>query len=48
MVRWATLGQLDAMAATAGFCVESRWSTMNCAPFTDDSTQHVTIYRLTG
>lgn len=48
MVRWATLGQLDAMAATAGFCVESRWSTMDCSPFTDDSTQHVTVYRLTG
>ncbi len=48
MVRWATPEQLDAMAAAAGFSVESRWSTMDGEPFTDESAQHVTVYRLTG
>jgi SAM-dependent methyltransferase len=48
MVRWATLEQLDAMAAAAGLSVESRWSSMDGEPFTDESSQHVTVYRLTG
>lgn len=48
MVRWATPEQLDAMAAAAGFVTEARWSTMDGEPFTDDSAQHVTVYRLTA
>ena len=44
-IRWATPAQLDEMALAAGFTVESRWSDMAGAPFTDDSTHHVTVYR---
>ncbi len=45
-IRWATPEQLDDMAIAAGFTVQSRWSDMSGAPFTDDSTHHVTVYRL--
>ncbi len=45
-VRWATTDQLDAMAAAAGFDVEERFGSMSGETFTDDSTQHVTVYRL--
>ena len=45
-IRWATPEQLDDMATAAGFTVRSRWSDMSGAPFTDDSTHHVTVYRL--
>jgi SAM-dependent methyltransferase len=45
-VRWATVQQLDAMATAAGFDVEERFGSMTGEPFTDDSTQHVTVYRL--
>jgi SAM-dependent methyltransferase len=45
-IRWATPTQLDAMAMAAGFTVESRWGDMSRAPFDDDSTHHVTVYRL--
>lgn len=48
MVRWATPVQLDAMAAAAGLSVESRWSTMDGEPFTDESAQHITVYRRSG
>ena len=46
-IRWATPEQLDAMAVAAGFTVEARWGDMSGAAFTDDSTHHVTVYRLT-
>ena len=45
-IRWADPDELDEMAAAAGFGVESRWADMSGAPFTDDSTHHVTVYRL--
>lgn len=45
-VRWATIDELDAMATAVGFEVEARFGSMAGEPFTDDSTQHVTIYRL--
>ncbi len=45
-IRWATPAQLDAMAVAAGFSVESRWGDMSQVPFDDDSTHHVTVYRL--
>ncbi len=45
-VRWATVEQLDAMAAAAGFDMEERFGSMSGEPFTDDSAQHVTVYRL--
>jgi SAM-dependent methyltransferase len=45
-IRWATPEQLDGMAAAAGLVLESRWSDMAGTEFTDDSTHHVTVYRL--
>ena len=44
-IRWATPVQLDAMATAAGLRLADRWSDMAGAPFTDDSTQHVSVYR---
>lgn len=44
-IRWATLDQLDAMAAAAGFVLESRWSNWLGAPFDTDSANHVSVYR---
>ncbi len=44
-IRWATPPQLDAMATAAGFRLADRWADMAGTPFTDDSTQHVTVYR---
>ena len=44
-IRWATPAQLDDMATAAGLRLDQRWGDMSCAPFTDDSTQHVSVYR---
>jgi SAM-dependent methyltransferase len=44
-IRWATVGQLDEMAAAAGLRLDERRADMAGAPFTDDSAQHVSIYR---
>ncbi|RLE26761.1 MAG: SAM-dependent methyltransferase [Actinobacteria bacterium] len=44
-IRWASPEQLDAMAATAGFTVETRTGDMMGSDFNDASAQHVTIYR---
>lgn len=44
-IRWATVGQLDGMAAAAGFHVAERWAGFDRSPFTPDSTRHVTVYR---
>ncbi len=44
-IRWSTPEQLDAMAADAGLRLDRRWSDMTGTPFTDDSTQHVSLYR---
>jgi SAM-dependent methyltransferase len=46
-IRWATPAQLDAMAAAAGLQLDERMADMSGAPFADDSTQHVSIYRRT-
>jgi SAM-dependent methyltransferase len=46
-IRWATPRQLDAMATNAGFRLADRWADMTGAAFTDDSTQHVSVYRRT-
>jgi len=46
-IRWATIEQLDSMAAAAGFDVAERFGSMAGDVFTDDSSQHVTVYRLT-
>jgi len=47
-IRWAAPDELDAMASAAGFAVEHRWADMTAAPFDDDSSGHVTVYRLGG
>ena len=47
-VRPRTPGQLDAMAAAAGFEVDSRHGGWRGEPFDDRSDRHVTVYRLTG
>ncbi len=45
-IRWATPGQLDEMAATAGMLLESRWGGFDRSPFDADSARHVSVYRL--
>ena len=45
-IRWSSVAELDAMAQAAGFVVEERLADMAGSTFDDDSTQHVTIYRL--
>src|SRR6056297_874480 len=44
-IRWATPAQLDAMATAAGLRLADRWADMTRTPFSDDTTQHVSIYR---
>ena len=44
-IRWATPGELDAMAAAAGLSLAERWADMAMTPFTDDSPHHVSVYR---
>jgi SAM-dependent methyltransferase len=45
-IRWATPSQLDAMATAGGLRLADRWADMAGSPFTDESTQHVSVYRL--
>ena len=47
-IRWATPAQLDAMATAAGLRLDARFGDMVGTAFTDDSTQHVSIYRRAG
>ena len=47
-IRWATPEQLDAMATTAGLRLDERVGDMAGVAFTDDSTQHVSVYRRTA
>ena len=42
-IRWSTVEQLDAMAATAGFVVAERWEDAQRTPFTTESPRHVTV-----
>ncbi|MGB0114269.1 MAG: class I SAM-dependent methyltransferase [Ilumatobacteraceae bacterium] len=44
-IRWATPRQLDVMADAAGLALESRFADMAGTEFTDDSAQHVSVYR---
>jgi SAM-dependent methyltransferase len=44
-IRWARPDELDAMAAAAGLHVVERWGDVTGAPFGDDSTRHVSVYR---
>lgn len=47
-IRWATVEQLDAMAAAAGLRLDQRFADMAGAPFTEHSAQHVSVYRSAG
>ncbi|MDQ1425589.1 MAG: hypothetical protein QOD72_3087 [Acidimicrobiaceae bacterium] len=44
-IRWATPTQLDGYAVAAGLQLESRWASWDGAPFTTDSTHHVSVWR---
>jgi SAM-dependent methyltransferase len=47
-IRYATPGELDAMAAAAGFDLEHRWEAFDHTPFDAESPRHVTVYRRAG
>ncbi|MEP7047311.1 MAG: class I SAM-dependent methyltransferase [Ilumatobacteraceae bacterium] len=44
-IRYATVGQLDEMAADSGFRQAERWEDADRTRFTADSPRHVTVYR---
>lgn len=44
--RYVWPGELDLMAELAGMELEHRWADFTQAPFTSDSTSHVSVYRL--
>jgi len=44
-IRWATVTQLDEMAAAAGFALAKRWESFDRSPFSPDSPRHVSVYR---
>ncbi len=44
-IRYATVEQLDEMAALAGLGVSERWEDPNHKEFTADSPRHITVYR---
>lgn len=44
-IRYATVEQLDAMAAAEGFTVANRWEDPRRSPFGTESPRHVTVYR---
>ena len=46
--RYIWPSELDLMGRLAGFDLESRSSDWRGAPFTQESTSHVSVYRLTG
>jgi SAM-dependent methyltransferase len=45
-IRYSTPAQLDDYARAAGFALEHRWESFGRTPFDEDSTRHVTVYRL--
>jgi SAM-dependent methyltransferase len=45
VIRYATVGQLDAMAAASGFRLQQRWEDADRTQFTADSPRHVSVYR---
>ena len=44
-IRYATVDQLDEMAALAGFRMAERWEDSERTEFTADSPRHITVYR---
>ncbi len=45
-IRWSTPAQLDEMAAEAGFVLETRHADWAGRPFTTNSDNHVSVYRV--
>ena len=45
---YAAPHELDEMAAGAGLILEARWPDWHGAPFTEDCSAHVSVYRKTG
>jgi SAM-dependent methyltransferase len=45
-IRWSTLDQLDAMAASAGLVLAERWADWERTPFGVDAPSHVSRYQL--
>lgn len=46
-VRYATVGQIDAMALTAGLVLKQRWASYGRAPFNEESVRHISVYSIT-
>lgn len=44
-IRWATITQLDAMAARAGLTLTERWAGWDQSPFEATSGTHVSVYQ---
>ena len=44
-IRYATPGELDEMAAAAGFELEARWGDFGRTEFGSESARHVSVYR---
>ncbi|WP_041299093.1 class I SAM-dependent methyltransferase [Ilumatobacter coccineus] len=44
-IRWASVDDLDAMAASAGLALDTRFANMAGDEFDEHSTQHVSVYR---
>ena len=45
-IRWATPDQLDEMAGAAGLTLEQRWESFARDDHTDESSRHVSVYRM--
>ncbi len=46
LLRWTTPSQLDQFAALAGLSLAERYAGWDESPFTADSDQHISVYRL--
>ena len=46
--RYVWPSELDLVARRAGMTLRERWSDRNRAPFTDDSTRHVSVWEKTA
>ena len=47
-IRWATVGQLDAMAGEADLSLAHRWADFDRSPFNSESPRHVSVYAKRG
>ena len=46
--RYVWPAELDLMARLAGMRLRERWSDWNRAPFTSESTKHVSVWEMTS